>query len=96
MGSGVPMASASHMVWAMSSTITAALTASSGEGPMVNTPWFLSSTAREAPMASTTTCPISSPPISAKPPHRIGQPNSSAWAVRQTGMGRLTAAKAVA
>ena len=49
---------------------------------MVKTPWFLSRQATELPMDSTTTLPISSPPISAKPPQGIGPPNSSAIAVR--------------
>jgi pyruvate dehydrogenase E2 component (dihydrolipoamide acetyltransferase) len=50
---------------------------------------------RFTPMASNTALPMASLPIRANPPHGIGPPNSSAMAVRQAGMGRPTAAKAV-
>jgi hypothetical protein len=78
--------------------MTAALTAASAVGPSVNTPWFCSSTAGLGEPASvwTTTCPMSSPPIRAKPPHGMSPPNSSAMAVSTHGMGRPSAAKAVA
>ena len=63
---------------------------------MVKTPWFLSRTAGDCPIASTTCVPIASSPTYANPPHGIAPPNSSAMAVRYDGMGRPIAAKAVA
>ena len=71
-----------NTVAATSSVITAALTAAFADGPIVNTPWFLSRIAGELPMPSTTSRPIESSPMSEKPAHGISPPNSSAWAVR--------------
>jgi len=85
-------------VRATSSHITAAFNAARGVGPTVNTPWLCRMIAGERwPVSTrTTSWPISSPPIMAKPPHGIGPPNSSAIAVRMHGISRALAAHAVA
>ena len=80
--SGAPIWRAAQTVAAMSSTITAALTAAAAVGPTVNTPWFLSRIAGESSDPSTTSAPIASSPMRANPAHGISPPNSSAWAVR--------------
>ena len=49
-GSGVPSCSAWNTVAATSSVMTAALTAASAVGPIVNTPWLLSRIAGDVPI----------------------------------------------
>src|SRR5690606_14145940 len=95
-GWGRPRSMARWTVFATSSTITAAFSAAWTSGPMAKTPWLLRRIAGDDPMWSTTAFPISSPPTGAYGPHGIGPPNSSAMAVRTTGIGSPKAAKLVA
>lgn len=95
---GVPSWWARKAVRATSSHMIAAFSAWRGVGPMAKTPWLCRMIAGDRwPVSTrTTSCPISSPPIIAKPPHGIGPPNSSAIAVRMHGISRALAAHAVA
>ena len=83
---------------ATSSHITAAFTASRAVLPIVNTPWFLSSTAFERwpRSVSTTAAPMSSPPIRANGAIGISPPNSSAIIVSTHGIASPRLAHAVA
>ena len=83
---------------ATSSHITAAFTASRAVLPMVNTPWFFSSTAFErwSPNVSTTAAPMSSSPIRANGAIGISPPNSSAIIVSTHGIASPRLAHAVA
>ena len=85
-------------VRATSSHITAAFTASRAVAPIVNTPWFCSSTALErcSPSVATTAAPMSSLPMRAKGAQGISPPNSSAIAVSTHGTASPRLAHAVA
>jgi hypothetical protein len=85
-------------VRATSSVMTAALTASRGSLPMVNTPWLRISTARDRwpRRVATMPRPIESSPMIANGPTGISPPNSSAIPVITHGIGSPRAAHAVA
>jgi len=78
--------------------MTAALTASLAETPIVNGPWFCMSTARlRWPVrVCTIPRPMESSPMIAKGPIGIGPPNSSAMAVMTHGISSPRAAHATA
>ena len=97
-GTRGPACPSEWTVRAASSHMTAALTASFAETPIVKGPWFCISTARDRCPRSVSTIPrpIESSPMIAKGPTGMGPPNSSAMPVMTHGISSPRAAHATA